>query len=69
MAMNNEDESKSFSFKFSKSKKSSRLPLCSKSRTFQAKQDEVDDIDYVISTEGKEFKRCVFLNTSTRVTV
>ena len=57
MAMKNEEESKSLSFKFAKSKKSTKLQLGNNRKTFQINDEDVDDIDYVLSTEGKEFKR------------
>ena len=57
MATKNDQESKSFSFKFAKSKKSSKLPLENNRRTFEVKDEEADDIDYVVSTEGKEIRR------------
>lgn len=57
MATKDDGSTQSFSFKFAKSKKPSRLQLESSNRTFQIKGEDADDIDYVVSTEGKEFKR------------
>ena len=57
MAMKNEEDSKSLSFKFVKSAKSTKLPIASSNRTFQGNDEKSEDIDYIVSTEGREIKR------------
>ena len=60
MASTNEvvsKDEKSFSFKIAKSKKTSALSLENHNSTFKEKKEDQDDIDYVVSTEGKQFKR------------
>ena len=57
MAMKNEEDTKSLSFKFVKSTKSTKLPIASSSKTFQGNDEKAEDIDYVVSTEGREIKR------------
>ena len=58
MAMkNNEDQSKSLSFKFAKQKKSTKLPLGSNNKAFHVNKEETYDIDFVLSAEGREIKR------------
>ena len=52
-----DDGGKSFSFKFSKSKKNKTVVADKKINTFDDKVEETEDVDYVLATEGKEFKR------------
>ena len=57
MAMKNDEDTKSLSFKFVKSAKSTKLPIAASSKTFQSNDEKAEDIDYVVSTEGREIKR------------
>ena len=52
-----DDGGKSFSFKFAKSKKNKTVISDKKINTFDVKVEETEDVDYVLATEGKEFKR------------
>ncbi|XP_065066622.1 G-patch domain and KOW motifs-containing protein-like [Rhopilema esculentum] len=49
-------DEKSFSFKIGKSKKTSALSLENHNSTFKEKKEDQDDVDYVVSAEGKQFK-------------
>lgn len=52
-----DDGGKSFSFKFAKSKKNKIVASDKKIKTFDVKVEETEDVDFVLATEGKEFKR------------
>eukprot|EP00112_Aurelia_sp_Birch-Aquarium-sp1_P012452 Seg2619.2 transcript_id=Seg2619.2/GoldUCD/mRNA.D3Y31 product="G-patch domain and KOW motifs-containing protein" protein_id=Seg2619.2/GoldUCD/D3Y31 len=51
-----DDGGKSFSFKFAKSKKNKIVASDKKIKTFDVKVEETEDVDFVLATEGKEFK-------------
>ena len=51
------DSSKSFSFKFSKPKRPPASSLTGKSAGFADKVPEREDVDYILSAEGQDFKR------------